>query len=151
MEGVKGSGIRVKRWHLLSTMWSSNGDEKREVLREDDEPEAEGVKVAWEAGRDSREIRGGGRGWRAVVKRLLMEGGGGLLLHVIMASLTKYACESLPKCELDSLAGSLARVPIGCVTLEIESAAKNLAGESEEGGTSEQLNQRMSRAVPLES
>ncbi len=82
------------------------------------------------------------------MKRLLTESGGGLLVLVIMASLTKCVGKSLLVCASASLARSLAGGPIGCVALETGSAAKSAR---ESGVASEQLNQRMSRAVPLQS
>jgi hypothetical protein len=93
---------------LLSTMWSSIGDEKREVGWEEEvfagsaEPGDCGVE------RESAGNRDGGRGARARAKRELMEGGGESLVLVINASLTKCALVSLP-----SLAGTLAGGPSG--------------------------------------
>ena len=81
---------------LLSTIWSSIGDEKREASWEEEvfagaaDPGNCGVE------RDSGGNRDGGRGVRSRAKRELMEGGGGSLEHVINASLTKCALESLP-------------------------------------------------------
>ena len=129
-------------------MCNSNGDEKRGTGRWEEEERGWGD--AEDDACEEGKVGGGESGEGAKENRELTVGGGGFVMVVTMASLTKWVLAFLRGWAGGSMERPLEGGPIGCVALETSPGAI-VADEREVDDVSVQLNHRISRVVLLQS